>query len=62
MLVSEDQEIAMGRQADTAVVASIGLYPDATLQRYVQQLGARIAATSERPISPGRSASWTIRQ
>ena len=56
MLVSEDQEIAMGRQADTAVVASIGLYPDATWQRYIQQLGARIAATSERPNLP-----WTFR-
>jgi len=56
MLVSEDQEIAMGRQADSAVVTSIGLYPDPVWQRYIQQFGARIAATSERPGLP-----WTFR-
>jgi predicted Zn-dependent protease len=56
MLVSEDQEIAMGRQADSAVVTSIGLYPDPVWQRYIQQFGARIAATSERPTLP-----WTFR-
>jgi predicted Zn-dependent protease len=56
MLVSEDQEIAMGRQADSAVVISIGLYPDAAWQSYIQQFGARIAATSERPSLP-----WTFR-
>jgi predicted Zn-dependent protease len=56
MLVSVDQEIAMGRQADTAVIATIGLYPDAAWQRYIQQFGARLAATSERPNLP-----WTFR-
>ena len=56
MLVSEAQEIAMGRQADTAVIATIGLYPDAAWQRYIQQFGARLAATSERPNLP-----WTFR-
>ncbi|HSM15750.1 MAG TPA: M48 family metalloprotease [Gemmatimonadales bacterium] len=56
MLVSESQEIAMGRQADTAVIASIGLYPDAAWQRYIQQFGARLAATSESPDLP-----WTFR-
>ena len=56
MMVSEDQEIAMGRQADSAVVLSIGLYPDPVWQRYIQQFGARIAATSERPTLP-----WTFR-
>ncbi len=56
MLVSEDQEIAMGRQADTAVITSIGLYADPVWQSYIQQFGARIAATSERPGLP-----WTFR-
>ncbi len=55
MLVSESQEIAMGRQADTAVIATIGLYQDATWQRYIQQFGARLAATTERPNLP-----WTF--
>jgi predicted Zn-dependent protease len=56
MLVSESQEIAMGRQADTAIIATIGIYPDATWQRYIQQFGARLAATTERPDLP-----WTFR-
>jgi predicted Zn-dependent protease len=56
MLVSESQEIQMGRQADTAVIATIGLYPDAAWQRYIQQFGARLAAGSERPKLP-----WTFR-
>jgi predicted Zn-dependent protease len=56
MLVSEAQEIEMGRQADAAVVASIGLYADPVWQSYIQQFGARLAATSERPNLP-----WTFR-
>jgi predicted Zn-dependent protease len=56
MLVSESQEIAMGRDYDRQVVASIGLYPDSGLQRYIQQFGMRLAATSERPNLP-----WTFR-
>ncbi len=55
-LISESQEIQMGRDNDAQVVASIGLYQDAALQAYVQQLGARIAATTERPGLP-----WTFR-
>jgi predicted Zn-dependent protease len=56
MLVSESQEIQMGRQADSGVIASIGLYPDPSLQSYVQNLGQKLAATSERPKLP-----WTFR-
>src|SRR5438270_6520243 len=56
MLISESQEIAMGRDYDNQVVASIGLYPDSGLQRYLQQFGARLAATSERPNLP-----WSFR-
>ncbi len=56
MLVSEDQEIAMGREYDPQIVASLGLYPDTALQRYVQELGLRMAAQSERPRLP-----WTFR-
>src|SRR5437868_10409831 len=51
-LVSESQEIQMGREYDREVTASIGLYPDSALQRYIQQFGARLAATSERPGLP----------
>jgi len=56
MLVSESQEIAMGQQYDSQVVATIGLYPDPALQSYIQTLGKRLAATSERPNLP-----WTFR-
>jgi predicted Zn-dependent protease len=56
MLVSESQEIGMGRSYDREVVASIGLYPDSALQRWIQEFGARLAATSERPRLP-----WTFR-
>ena len=56
MLVSESQEIEMGRAADKDVIASIGLYPDSNWQRYIQAFGARLAANSERPNLP-----WTFR-
>jgi len=56
MLVSEAQEIEMGRQADRDVVASIGVYPDRDLQAYVERLGGALAAGSERPKLP-----WTFR-
>jgi predicted Zn-dependent protease len=54
-LVSESQEIAMGRQAAQQVQQSIGLVDDADLQRYVQQVGGRLAAASQRPGLP-----WTF--
>ncbi|MEX1275282.1 MAG: M48 family metalloprotease [Bacteroidota bacterium] len=53
---SEAQEIAMGKQADQEIGASLGLYPDEALQRYVHQLGTKLASTSERPNLP-----WTFR-
>jgi predicted Zn-dependent protease len=55
-LISEAQEIEMGREADKEVAASFGLYPDESMQRYIQDLGSRIAATTERPALP-----WTFR-
>lgn len=53
---SENQEVAMGQEADKEISASLGLYADAALQKYVQQLGTKLAATSERPNLP-----WTFR-
>jgi predicted Zn-dependent protease len=55
-LIDESQEIALGRQADSQAVVSFGLYPDTALQRYVQELGSKLAKTSERPGLP-----WTFR-
>jgi len=48
-LVSESQELQMGRQYDRQMVAELGLYPDDALQQYVQQLGRKLASRSERP-------------
>src|SRR5258705_1581843 len=56
MLVSESQEIQIGQQADSQVIASIGLYADPALQSYVQGLGTKLATTSERASLP-----WTFR-
>jgi predicted Zn-dependent protease len=52
VLVSEDQEVAIGRQGAESVAQTIGLVDDAGLQSYVQGLGARLAADAERPHLP----------
>ena len=56
MLVSESQEIEMGRQADKEIEGAFGLYPDEKVQAYVARLGADLARGSERPNLP-----WTFR-
>jgi len=56
VLISESQEIQMGRDSDPQIAASLGLYDDAGLQTYVQELGNRMARDSERPGLP-----WTFR-
>lgn len=55
-LVSESQEIQIGREAAQEVEQSIGLVPDQALQDYVHRIGARLADRSERPGLP-----WTFR-
>jgi len=51
-LVSESQEISMGEQTVAAARASIGIYPDSGLQRYVHAVGTRLAAVTERASLP----------
>src|SRR3954462_3573375 len=51
-LVSESQEIQMGKQGAQEVAQSIGLYDDANAQAYVAEIGKRMAAESERPNLP----------
>lgn len=51
-MVSEEQEIAMGREAAQQVAQSLGLYQDDELQAYVSRLGKQLAADSERPNLP----------
>jgi len=51
-LIGEGQEVQMGQEYAQQVDAQMGLYDDADLQRYVAQIGSRMAATSERPNLP----------
>jgi predicted Zn-dependent protease len=51
-LVSESQEIDMGRQSAQSVAQTIGYYDDAAVQAYVAGIGMKMAAASERPQLP----------
>ena len=43
VMLSEAQEIAMGREADVEVRRQMGLYEDDALQRYVEEIGLALA-------------------
>ncbi len=47
--ISEDQEIAMGRQGHAEVMKRYTLYENPELQDYVQRVGRKLAAESHRP-------------
>jgi predicted Zn-dependent protease len=49
VLMSHEQEIAMGKQSDPEVVAFFGLYDDAPLQQFINAKGQEMAAISHRP-------------
>jgi predicted Zn-dependent protease len=51
-LMSEAQEIEIGRQMDAEVRREMGVYSDPDLQRYVESIGMRLARASERPNLP----------
>src|SRR6185436_10754660 len=51
-LVSESQEISMGQAASQDVANSIGLYDNQQVQAYVNGVGLKMAAASERPALP----------
>ena len=51
-LMSEAQEIELGRKSDAEIRQTMGVYNDPELQRYVQQIGLRLAKSSERPNLP----------
>jgi len=48
-LVSESQEVALGKEADPQIVAEYGLYEDEDLSRLVSELGQSLAKVSHRP-------------
>ncbi|MBK8346697.1 MAG: M48 family metalloprotease [Saprospiraceae bacterium] len=51
-LMSESQEIAMGKDNDPAIVAQFGLYENPTLQAFITAKGKEMAAISHRPNLP----------
>ncbi|HSG81340.1 MAG TPA: M48 family metalloprotease [Gemmatimonadota bacterium] len=52
ILVSEREEIQMGLQGAQQVEQIYGLYDDADLQAYVEEIGQELAAASEKPGLP----------
>jgi predicted Zn-dependent protease len=49
VLMSQEQEIAMGKQSDPEVIAAFGLYNDPALQKFINEKGQAMAAVSHRP-------------
>jgi predicted Zn-dependent protease len=54
-LISEAEELEIGRRGDAEIRREMGVYDDDDLQRYVSGIGERIAAVSHRPHLP-----WTF--
>lgn len=52
MLMSKEQEIAMGKQSDPEIVAYFGLYDDPELQEFIKAKGQEMAAISHRKDLP----------
>jgi predicted Zn-dependent protease len=51
-LMSEAQEVSLGRESDAQIKAEMGVYEDPELQKYVSDVGLRLAKLSERPNLP----------
>jgi predicted Zn-dependent protease len=49
MLISEEQEIAMGREADQQITAQYGVYDHPGLNQYIDTIGQEMATLSHRP-------------
>lgn len=47
--VSESSEVKMGREADRAIMGEYGAYDDTALVAFVETVGQKLAAASERP-------------
>jgi predicted Zn-dependent protease len=52
MLLTDDQERALGLESDPGIVQSFGLYEDATLQEFINTKGKAMGAISHRPEIP----------
>src|SRR5262245_18418990 len=51
-LISESQEISMGREGSQEVERTLGLVDNSELQAYVSRIGLAMAKESERPALP----------
>ncbi len=49
MLLSKNQEVAMGQQSDPEIVAAYGLYPSQELQQFIKSQGQKMVEVSHRP-------------
>ena len=54
-VLSEAEEVAIGQQADAEIRREMGVYNNDELQRYVSNIGLKLAAQSHRPNLP-----WTF--
>src|ERR1700674_2975177 len=50
--MSEEQEIRTGRELDAEVRQQMGVYQDEQLQKYIEDVGMRLARQSQRPNLP----------
>ncbi|MCH7923605.1 MAG: M48 family metalloprotease, partial [Nitrospinae bacterium] len=53
-LVTESQEIEIGREAHGEILKQFGQYPDSSLAKYVAVVGAKLASVSHRKHLPYR--------
>lgn len=52
ILMSTEQEIALGQQSHPSIIASMGLYEDKKLQNFITEKGMAMAKVSHRPDLP----------
>jgi predicted Zn-dependent protease len=52
MLLSKQDEIALGKQTDAQIIQTYGIYENEDLNRYLEDLGSRMAAVTHRPDLP----------
>src|SRR5688572_23875392 len=48
VLMSTEQELAMGKEADPQIIQQFGLYEDSALQRFIREKGQEMVAVSHR--------------
>jgi len=48
-LLSESQEIQLGKEADPSIVAQYGIYDDPKIAKFVDEMGQKMAKVSHRP-------------